>query len=150
MADAQQSWDSTAIVVVPGIPGTLTQPAGSQDVYPASTLPFFKVLRAAGYPVRMERAEDVREISHHAADVWLPIVAFGIQVLAGGAGNVLADVLMLFFDAIPARKTSVHISWRVEGSDGTTQHFQFDGDSAKAIDAARAFERSLGYGRHDE
>jgi hypothetical protein len=144
MTDADSNWDQNAIVVVPGLPGRLSTPDDDQLPLPASALVFVKVLRGAGYPIRIA-TEDSREVSHHAADEWLPVANFGLQVLAGGAGNVLAGILMLVFSAIPRRKRVVHIRWNVQGPDGSVHEFEFDGDGEAAIDSARAFERSLGY-----
>ncbi|MET3567971.1 hypothetical protein ABIC47_003485 [Leifsonia sp. 563] len=146
MTDRSTDWDPTCIVVVSGLPGELSTPDSDGPVYPATTLPFVKILRSAGYPVRLETPDRVREVSHHAADLWLPIVDFGLQVLAGGAGNVLADVLMRVFGASTRGRTTAHIRWNVQGPDGSVHEFAFDGDGETAIDAARSFERSLGYG----
>jgi len=138
--------DPSAIVVMPRLPGSLSSPADGRPEYPSSTLIFVKVLRNAGYPIRVATPEDVRELSHHAADIWLPVAAFGLQVLAGGAGNILADVLTRVFGSFPRRKTVAHIQWNVQAPDGSTHEFTFDGDAETAIETARAFERSLGYG----
>lgn len=146
MTDATTGWDQSAIVVLPALPGDLSSPSDGQPIYPASTLAFVKILRGAGYPVRVATPEDVREVSHHGADEWLPVVNFGLQVLAGGAGNVLAVILMRLFDANVRRKTVTHIRWNVQAADGSVHEFAFDGNGENAIEAARAFEHSLGYG----
>lgn len=149
MTEAPITVDPNAIVVFPGLPGSLTTPTDGRPTYPASTLIFVKVLRSAGYPVEVELLRDARELSHHAADVWLPLAAFGLQVLAGGAGNVLADVLMRLFAAYPRRKSVAHIKWDVQAADGSVHEFAFDGDGEAAIEAARVFEHSLGYGKDE-
>jgi hypothetical protein len=145
MTDMSTALDPSSIVVVPGLAGALSSPDDGRPTYPSSTLAFVKVLRSAGYPIRVATPDDRREVSHHAADVWLPVAVFGLQVLAGGAGNVLADILMRVLAPIPRRKTVAHISWTVQAPDGSTHEFKFDGDGQTAVEAARAFERSLGY-----
>jgi len=146
MTEAPSRWDEKSIVVVPGLPGNLTSPDDDRPIYPASTLAFVKVLRNEGYTVLVATPEDVREVSHHASDEWLPLANFGLQVLAGGGGNVLAAVLMHFFGALPRRKIVAHIKWNVQSPDGSVHEFMFDGDGDTAIEVARTFEHSLGYG----
>ena len=139
-------WDENAIVVVAGLPGSLSAPDDGRPTYPSSTLAFVKILQHEGYPVRVATPEDIREVSHHAAEEWLPVVNFGLQVLSGGAGNVLAGILLHLFGSRGRRKTVVHIKWKAQGKDGAIHKFEFDGDSNTAVEVARAFERSLGYG----
>lgn len=147
MTDLSDVVDPSSIVVLPELPGTLSSPADDRPTYPSSTLAFVKILRNAGYPVRLATPEDVREVSHHSVEVWLPVAAFGLQVLAGGAGNVLADILLRLISSTPrSRGTVAHIRWNVQAPDGATHEFKFDGDGVTAVEAARAFERSLGYG----
>ncbi len=146
MTVSSSAVDPSAIVVMPGLPGSLTSPESGRPGYPSSTLVFVKVLRSAGYPIRVAPPEEVRELSHHAADIWLPIAEFGLQVLAGGAGNVLSDVLMRVFGAFPRSTAIAHIQWKVQAPDGSTHEFKFDGNGETAVETARAFERSLGYG----
>lgn len=142
-------WDEESIVVIPGLPDNLSAPDDDRPSYPSSTLSFVKILRAAGYPVRVATPDDVREISHHAADVWLPLVDFGLQVLAGGAGNVLADVIMRTLGSIPGRRSMAHIRWKVQSPDGSVREFRYDGNAEAAVEVARSFERSLGFGSDD-
>ncbi|MCR2792776.1 hypothetical protein NQ156_06830 [Microbacterium sp. zg.Y625] len=149
MTDAPSEWDPNSIVVVPGLPNSLSRPDGDDAVYPGSTLAFVKVLRGDGYPVRVATPDKIREVSHHSAELWLPLAEFGLAVLAGGAGNVLADILMRLMPP-PRRSTTAHIRWKVQGKDGVAHDFSFDGDGDAAIEAARAFERSLGYGEGDD
>ena len=144
MTDSLGDWDPNSIVVVPGLPNSLSRPDGDHPIYPGSTLSFVKVLRGAGYPVRLATPDNIREVSHHSADIWLPIAEFGVAVLAGGAGNVLADVLMRVL-APPRRTSTAHIRWKVQGPDGVTHDFTFDGDGDAAVEAARVFEDGLGF-----
>ncbi|WP_292721928.1 hypothetical protein [Microbacterium sp. 13-71-7] len=146
MNGAEKSWDRGGIVVTPGLPEDLSRPNDMQDVYPSSTLTFVKALRSAGYPVWIANREDVREVSHHSSEVWLPVANFGLDVLAGGMGNVLAGILMQLFTHASSRRDKVHIRWNVQASDGTVHEFAFDGDAETGIASARVFERSLGYG----
>jgi hypothetical protein len=150
MTEPSSALDSSAIVVVPGLPGTLSSPEDGSPAYPSSTLAFVKILSSAGYPIRVATPESLREVSHHSAEVWLPVAEFGLQVLAGGAGNVLADIIMRVLPPLPRRlKTVAHIRWNVQAPDGSTHEFTFDGDAQSAIEVARVFERSLGYGRDE-
>lgn len=145
MTDVLDDWEEDDIVVVPGLPGRLSLPEGDRPTYPGLTLAFVKINRAAGLSIRLA-TEDKREVSHHAADVWLPILNVGLQVLVGGAGSILAEMLIRVFDSLPRRKTIAHIEWYVQAPDGSVHEFRYDGDSETAVEAARAFERSLGYG----
>ncbi|GAA1732857.1 hypothetical protein [Microbacterium paludicola] len=149
MTDAMSEWDPNSIVVVPGLPNSLSRPDGDHAVYPGSTLTFVKALRILGYSVRVATPNNIREVSHHSAELWLPLAEFGLAVLAGGAGNVLADILTRLMPP-PRRTTTAHIRWKVQGPDGVAHDFSFDGDGETAVEAARAFEHSLGYGDNDD
>lgn len=150
MADPSDVFDPDSIVVLPELSSALSRPDGDRPTYPSSTLAFVKILRQAGYPARVATPDDIREVSHHSADIWLPVAAFGLQVLAGGAGNVLADILIRVIAPSPRGRAIVaHIRWNVQAPDGAAHEFIFDGDSEAAVEAARIFERSLGYGRDE-
>jgi hypothetical protein len=143
MSNSRGPWDRNAITVLPGLPGRLSTPDDPGPVYPASTLPLVKLARQAGHRVILTASGDLREVSHHSADQWLPLLNFGIDVLAGGAGNVLASLLMSWFDRGAADRAVVHIRWQAQGADGSVRLFEFDGDSRAAIQAAQIFEGSL-------
>jgi hypothetical protein len=85
----------------------------------------------------------VREVSHHAAEVWLPILNIGGQLLIGAGGNLIAGLLIMAIQAFPRRKTKIHVRWNVQLSDGSTRTFEVDGDGESAVEAARIFESSL-------
>lgn len=143
MSSSRGPWDRNAITVLPGLPGRLSTPDDPGPVYPASTLALVKLARRAGYQVLLTASDDLREVSHHSADQWLPLLNFGINVLAGGAGNVLAHLLISWFDRGAADRAVVHIRWQAQAADGSVRLFEFDGDSRAAIQAARIFEEGL-------
>ena len=130
---------SNGIMVVPGMPES-DDSNDSGFFYPASTMAVVKVLREQGYSVRVA-TDEVRELSYHAADLWLPILEIGRDLLVGAGGNLLAALIVLLIDS--KQNVRAHVKWRVTAPDGTVQTFKYDGDREGAIRAAELFEASL-------
>ena len=136
-------WDDTGVVVVSGMPTADDDPDETATLYPATTLVVVKTLRQQGISVRVA-TEDVREVSYHAAEEWLPVLHFGVDLLVGAGGNLLASLIMKLLDS--GHSVRAHIKWRVKTSDGVIHTFKYDGDRRGAIQAAELFERNLNLG----
>ena len=149
MTDDNLTWDANAIVVVPGLPGRLSAPDGD-PVFPGATLAFVKIMVSEGYPVHIRPRDEIREVSHHSAEVWLPILNIGLQVLIGAGGNLLATLVALALSPVRKKKVVAHIKWNVQSSDGSTQSFEYSGDSEQAVLAARIFEKGLNGPKNDD
>jgi hypothetical protein len=136
-------WRDDAILVVPGLPESLTRPQGELLLFPGSTVEFVKLMRAIDLPIEMTVPKDEQTlVSHFAAEVWLPFLNIGVAVLSGAAGNLLATMVEGAFRRTD-EKTITHIDWRVKTKDGATHRFKYDGPAKGARSAAQAFEKSL-------
>lgn len=113
------------------------------------TTDFMKALKTSGAEVRFlyDRADRV-EVSHNAADIWLPILSFAGDGSLNIALNMVASALYDLFvkhrigtgadDAPPL----LHIEIRKDSSTGE-QMLRVDGPPAEAIEAVKLLRDKL-------
>ena len=137
---------TASVEVRAGIPGIgLEQLEDGRYSYPSLTSNFVKLFRNNGFTVTFdhERAQRV-EVSHNAADAWLPVLAFSQAVLANIPANIISSIIMNFFGAAGIKRTTLHVKFVVVSSDGSVEKFEAHGPGDDVVEAIDAFQRKHG------
>lgn len=140
---ADPTWPVADVVVLAGLPGwrhsgddaRLTNPV------PTTTTDMVKVLRSAGLTVEHAVARgDRQEVSLNAAEYWVPVLVFAVDVGANTAGDLLADAISKLFGRPLLRRSRLHVRYGQQRPDGSVDFFEAHGDAEKVIEAIRARE----------
>jgi hypothetical protein len=90
-----------AVKILRGLPGSAI-PDLPRDAhpYPDTAIDFAKVARAAGYEVAFEDPDRSGRtyIGRKAADLWLPVIQVGVDLLVGMTGGLLTNILQRWMD----------------------------------------------------
>jgi hypothetical protein len=133
--------DDIDIEVMPGVPDTgIQQTDEGKAAYPNTTVDIIKVFREQGMKVEWHHSkEDRAEVSHKAADIWLPVLAFTSQVCANTAGALFAQAIIDLFGPRKAENSILHVEFeRVRGKD--RQKFKATGRGADVLESMRKFD----------
>ncbi|SCG34177.1 hypothetical protein GA0070613_6479 [Micromonospora inositola] len=111
--------------------------------YPATTSDIAKLLRLNGFAVTYdhERGERI-QVSHNAADAWLPVLAFAQSVLANIPANIISTIIMQYFGEVGHKEKNLHVKFVVTSSDGSEHNFEAHGPGQEVVEAINAFQRS--------
>jgi hypothetical protein len=133
-----------AVKILRGLPGSAI-PDLPRDAhpYPDTAIDFAKVARAAGYEVAFEDPDRNGRtyIGRKAADLWLPVIQVGVDLLVGMTGGLLTNILQRWMDRRRLESSILHVDYRIIGRDGTAQSIQISGKGAEVLRALDAFER---------
>lgn len=129
-----------------GVPGTgLERLEDGRYAYPSTTSDFSKLLSSHGFIVSYDQDRvDRVEVSHNAADSWLPVLAFTQAVLATIPANIISTIIMQYFGSLGYRDKNLHVKFIVTAPDGSEENFEAHGPGTKVVEAIDAFQRRNG------
>lgn len=135
------TWPTTAVVVVPGLPGW--SGAGSTDrvryPFPNTTTDVVKVLREQGFSVEHTVAREERQIvSLNAAEYWLPVLVFGYDIATNVGAELISGAITQLFGTFQRRRDRLHVRYGNRSSDGTVDFFEAHGPGDDVVKAIRA------------
>jgi hypothetical protein len=81
--------------------------------------------------------------SFYAAEVWLPILQFGEQVLINGLGTVLGALLLGLVSDERPKNTILHVEFRVVSQKGNKNTFKASGKVDDVLKAMETFEQEI-------
>lgn len=119
-----------------------TATPGKKGVYPPCASDFYKLLRERNVDVRFEHEKQDRELlSLHSAELWLPVLEIGGNILLAFGGSLFSDLVRdwLVLKKQPADETTLHVEFSVE-KDGSVHEFKADGNGADVLRAMEEFE----------
>ncbi|MET0978139.1 MAG: hypothetical protein ABWX63_04920 [Paeniglutamicibacter terrestris] len=126
--------------IVGRLPNSVATPTpGKKGVYPPCASDFYKLLRERDVDVRFEHEKQDREyLSLHSAELWLPVLEIGGNILLAFGGSLFSDLVKdwLMLKKQPAEETTLHVEFSV-AKDGSVHEFKADG---KGVDVLRAME----------
>jgi hypothetical protein len=136
--------NENTVKILRGLPGSAIPdlPPDSHP-YPDTAIDFAKVARAAGYEVAFEDPDRSSRtyIGRKAADLWLPVIQVGVDLLIGMTGGLLTTILQRWMDRRRLDGSILHVDYRIIGRDGTAQSVQISGKGTEVLRALDAFER---------
>jgi hypothetical protein len=135
---------SAEVQIRAGVPGTgMYRLDSGRYTYPATTSDIAKLLKLNGFAVTYDHERDERiQVSHNAADAWLPVLAFAQSVLANIPANILATIIMQYFGEIGHKEKNLHVKFVVTLPDGSERNFEAHGPAQEVVEAINAFQRS--------
>ncbi len=91
---------TSAVTVLPGVPNMARLTVDDGVVpFPDTTVDFVKILRERGIVVEYAvPREDRRYVGHKAYELWLPILEFSMDVLAGLEAGILVELVKTYLD----------------------------------------------------
>lgn len=137
----EPTWPVADVVVLPGLPGW--RYSGDDDrltnPIPTTTTDIVKVLRSDGLTVEhaVQRG-DRQEVSLNAAEYWVPVMVFAVDVGANTAGDLLAAAITRLFGRPLLRRSRLHVRYGQRRPGGSVDFFEAHGDAEKVIEAIRA------------
>jgi hypothetical protein len=137
-------YESAQVLIKPGIPGipNLRLPDDLRP-YPDTAIDLAKVLRARGISVTFEDERSRRgEVSHKAADIWLPILEIAASLMVGVGTNLLSSLMYDLLGEKRARSGFLHVQWEIVDGE-YHEEFRADGTGTEVLDALDQFERRV-------
>ena len=132
------------VLICAGVPGKPELAVERGKPYPNTTTDVAKLLAEHGFNVEFEDERNQRSyVSFYAAEIWLPILDFGIQIIAGGLGNLLGDLLHALLGSDSSEKTILHVEFRVKSRKGNKKVFKASGKADDVLKAIETFEREV-------
>lgn len=144
--EESSSWDPTwpdaDVVIIPGIPGW-SYPDDKDELrnpYPTTTTDIAKMLRLEGLTVEHALARSERqEIGLKAAEWWLPVLVFAVDVAANTSGTLLAAAVTRLFGPLALRRSRLHVRFGQHQRGGTVNYFEAHGEADKVLTAMRTY-----------
>ncbi len=126
-----------------GIPNVGTEKLDDGTfAYPRGTSDIVKILRERGFQVEYDRPKSERVVvSHNAAEVWLPILAFASNVLANIPANIISSVIMDYLAPLGLDRSKLHVEFKVKNADGSEATFKADGSGPDVVRSIDAFQQ---------
>ncbi|MEV7046624.1 hypothetical protein [Amycolatopsis sp. NPDC051061] len=134
------------VVVRAGVPGKDDGSAEGEHHYPTSTSDFVKLLRELGFSVDYEHEKSQRAlVGYKAFDVWVPVLDFGLNVLANIPANIVATTIMNYFHATKrnVQDSVLHVEYSVHKKNGDVVKFKADGAGPDVLKAIEQFDRNV-------
>jgi hypothetical protein len=132
------------VLICAGVPGKPELTVEHGKPYPSTTTDVAKLLAEQGFDVAFEDERDQRSYtSFYAAEVWLPVLQFGEQVLNNGLGTVLGALLLGLVGDKKPKNTILHVEFRVERHKGSKNTFKASGKADDVLKAMETFEQKI-------
>ncbi len=128
-------------IVLPGLPDREVEGLQSGELaFPATSSDVIKLLGESGLRVDYESSAQGRQafISQWSAEFLLPILAFTMDALANGAGDLLADIIRnrIGFNRLRRTRLRVKVA-KVNRQDMSATWFEGDGNADEVLEAMR-------------
>jgi hypothetical protein len=141
MAPGDVTYDDTNtsnVLVIPGVPGIFDRVETGEWAYPDSTDDVIKLLREVGLTVdySVPRSERV-QVSHNAADFWLPVLLFVQQTSWDAIVSYVTNVLTILIGPLDVSNRRLHVKVGTKYPDGTDQYFEGSGKAKDVLAAMR-------------
>lgn len=134
--------DETHILICAGIPGNPDLEVEGGRPYPETAIDLAKVVRERGLTVSFEDERNHRKyVEHKAADIFLPILQVASGILEGISGGLFTMVIADLLGADDAKKSILHVEYRIVHPDGNIEEFKGVGPGEQVLEALDSFER---------
>lgn len=133
------------VLVRSGVPGMDGDDADGEHLYPSATSDFVKLLQERGFTVEYEHERSDRTpVSYKAAELWLPILDFTMNVAANIPANIVATLIMDFFQGSRRKlgKSILHVKYTMRDKDGEIVEFEANGEGSYVLDAMKEFDEN--------
>jgi hypothetical protein len=132
------------VFICAGVPGKPELTVKRGKPYPSTTTDVAKLLAEQGFDVAFEDERDQRcYTSFYAAEIWLPILQFGEEILSNGLGGLLGVLLIGLVGERKPKNTILHVEFRVVRRKGGKKTLKASGKADDVLKAMETFEREI-------
>lgn len=134
--------------------------------YPDSTHDVVKLLREFGFAVEfIEPADDRRYVGHKAFELWMPVLAFTVDVLSNFSAGILVELVKAYIEPYYGETPDkaqelesgneveeaqvvggtgiLHVDWRVTTANGHEEQFVANGSADEVLKSLGRFEKHV-------
>lgn len=130
------------VLICAGVPWIPTLAVEGGRPYPDTAIDLAKLIRERGLTVSFEDERERRKyVEHKVADVFLPILQVTRDVLVGISGGLFAMLIADLLGVEGAKKSILHVEYRIVDSDGSVEEFKAVGAGEEVLEALDSFEQ---------